>query len=209
MRSRILAATLTLLCSVAGADVYTLGSSYTGDALPADLDDSPQWTIYNGRSLDYIFNNPALFVGGTDPWTLTLTTMQFDYISFQPVPSSSNTQQLDLDSINFWLTLQPAAIAVIHTTWPRPADWETDHHALLDNTIAPSNRSKSYYDDLAGCGRTPAERTELCFRGGFSQKWARSQHRVRSCRQAQRRFGAPCGPTSYVGHSKFLIRTRL
>ena len=116
-----LAFSLLLICSVARADVYVLGSSYSNDAQPWELDDQPQWHIDCGRPLQYIFDNPLAPCDVTSTiWPVAFAFTQFDYVSFQPVAGVGITQQSDIDTISFWLSLQPDAVGVIHPTWPRP-----------------------------------------------------------------------------------------
>ena len=143
-----LAVSLLLVGGVARADVYALGSSYSHDAQPWGLDGRPQWHIDCGRPLQYIFDNPLAPCELTSTiWPLAFALNQFDYVSFQPVAGEGVTQQSDIDTISFWLTLQPNAVVVIHPTWPLPEQWEeVFHDAEPDNTF--TNYSELYGPDL-------------------------------------------------------------
>lgn len=144
----------TMMAALAecGADrVYVLGSSFSFDAQPADLDSFPAWQIYCGMSLDFIFNNPmGHCVNPSTLWpdVLEPPATEFDYISFQPVPVSGSTQQQDIDAITHWLAEQPLCTrVVIQQTWPVQARWEADlHEANPDHTL--TNRSLDYGYDL-------------------------------------------------------------
>lgn len=132
------------------ADVYVLGSSFSNDARPQFLDDSPQWHIDCGRPLQYIFDNPSSPCLATSTvWPVALTATQFHHISFQPVASADEgiTQQSDIDVIGYWMSLQPNVKAVIHPTWPRPAIWESTFHDP-DPDNAFTNYSREYYYEL-------------------------------------------------------------
>jgi hypothetical protein len=144
-----LAFSLFLICSVSRADVYVLGSSYSSDAVPASLDDRPQWHIDCGKSLQYILDNPLAPCDITSTiWPVALSATQFKYVSFQPVRDVAGvTEQSDIDAIGYWLSLQPTAVGVIHHTWPRPSEWEADfHNAHPDNAL--TNYSQRYTFDL-------------------------------------------------------------
>ena len=93
---------LSLLCSVARADVFVLGSSYSSNALPALLDDSPQWHIDCAKPLRYIYDNPLRpCAGGSTPWPHAFNAWWFSYVSFQPVAGPGITQQSDIDAIGY------------------------------------------------------------------------------------------------------------
>jgi Bacterial Ig domain/Dockerin type I domain/Thrombospondin type 3 repeat len=139
---------LLLICSGTNADVYVLGSSYSANALPYALDDRPQWHIDCGRPLQFIYDNPQAPCDSTSTiWPVALLATQFDHISFQPVAGTGITEQSDLDTIGYWMSLQPTAVVVIHPTWPVPAIWESAfHNPNPDNTL--TNYSQQYYYDL-------------------------------------------------------------
>jgi hypothetical protein len=145
-----LALALLLTCSLARADVYVLGSSYSNDALPPLLDDRPQWHVDCGKPLQYIYDNPSAPCELTSTiWPLALTTTQFNHVSFQPVRDVGVTEQSDINTIGYWLSLQPAAVGVIHPTWPFQAQWESEfHNANPDHTL--TNYSHQYTYDLIG-----------------------------------------------------------
>jgi hypothetical protein len=139
---------LLLLCSAARAEVFVLGSSYSADARPWDLDDSPQWHIDCAKPLQYILDNPQWPCGGgSTSWLDALHAWWFDYVSFQPVAGVAITQQSDIDAIGHWMSLQPYAVGVIHATWPIQSIFEvTFHDSNLDHTL--TNYSQAYYYDL-------------------------------------------------------------
>jgi hypothetical protein len=144
----ILALSFLLIVSNSRADVYVLGSSYSEDALPRFLDDRPQWHIDCGKSLQYIFDNPLAPCDLMSTiWPVALSTTQFNYISFQPVKDVGITEQSDIDTIGYWLSLQPTAVGVIHPTWPIPSQWESVFHdPNPDNAL--TNYSQQYAYDL-------------------------------------------------------------
>ena len=75
---------LLLFPLLARAEIYTLGSSYTWDAIPDDLDDSPEWHIDCAKALVYIYENPwSPCKGSSNPWPTALAATAFDAISFQ------------------------------------------------------------------------------------------------------------------------------
>jgi hypothetical protein len=136
-------------CAVDG--VYVVGSSYSWDARPAELDTTPEWHIFCGNPLDFIFDNPfGHCVASSTPWpdVLDPPAEVFDYISFQPVPNGVSTLRQDADAITAWLADQPlCSRAVLHATWPEPANWEVDfHEANPDHTL--TNFSLDYIYEL-------------------------------------------------------------
>jgi hypothetical protein len=138
-------------CVPSVGGVYVLGSSYSWGAQPYDLDNDPEWHIFCAKPLDYIFHNPyAHCVETSTPWpdVLEPPAQTYDYISFQPIKGTGITQQQDIDHISHWLSEQPACtVALIHTTWPQPADWEAElHDPDPDHTF--TNHSLAYFYDL-------------------------------------------------------------
>ena len=139
-------------CVPADNGVYVLGSSYSMDAQPENLDNDPTWHIFCGKTLDFIFNNPyGHCVQNSTPWpeVLEAPAETYDYISFQPVRIDGSTQQQDIDHITYWLAQQPiCTMGVIQTTWPFPVSvWETDfHEPNPDHTF--TNYSVAYFYDL-------------------------------------------------------------
>ena len=150
-------------CTPSAGGVYVLGSSYSWGAQPYDLDNDPEWHIFCAKSLDYIFHNPyGHCVQSSTPWPETLRppAQTYDYISFQPVKGMGVTQQQDVDHITYWLSEQPACtVALIHGSWPRPADWEVElHDPNADHTF--SNHSAAYFYELkAALERINPQRT--------------------------------------------------
>jgi hypothetical protein len=147
----LLPARIALLCLLtfpllASADVFTLGSSYTWDARPNELDDAPQWHIECGKSLIYIHDNPFNpCVSSSTLWPDALAATIFDYITFQPVPEENlpdSKLRDDLFSIYDFLRKQPNATIVVHQTWPIPSQWEAALHGPSD--LMMTNRSLAY-----------------------------------------------------------------
>lgn len=120
-------------CEPPSGPVYVLGSSYSWDALPAALDEDPEWQIYCAKTLDYIYRNPdAHCVASSTPWPEVLDppAEEWAYVSFQPVKGPDSTLERDIAYISEWLAGQPpSTVGVIHATWPTPDSWEAVFHA--------------------------------------------------------------------------------
>ena len=143
---------LTATATAPPADgVFVVGSSYSWDAQPSELDRDPEWDIFCSKSLEYIFENPyGHCITTSTPWpeVLEAPAQVYGYLSFQPVQVSGSTQAQDISSISFWLADQPIeSVAVIQATWPYPANWEAElHDPSTDHTY--THYSISYYYDL-------------------------------------------------------------
>jgi hypothetical protein len=140
---RLLTLSLLLIPTLARADVYALGSSFTWDAIPDGLDQAPEWHIECGKSLVYIFEHPWEPCGPTSSlWPPAFWNQSFDAISFQPVNHAGSRLWDDLLSIHTWLGVQTTAAIVIHQSWPPPGNWEGVFHGELDPDV--TNRSLAY-----------------------------------------------------------------
>lgn len=140
----LLLASLLMWPASARADVYTLGSSYTWDAYPSDLDGGVEWHIDCGKSLVYIYLNPSYpCVGSSTVWPVAFLGQSFAAISFQPVDDAGSTLSDDIITIYRWASDQPgAALVVIDHTWPVPPGWEKTLHQPGDPLV--TNRSLAY-----------------------------------------------------------------
>jgi len=144
---KILALSLLLVPLLARAEVYTLGSSYSWDARPYDLDGAVEWHVDCGRSLEYIRANPSLpCVASSTLWPIALSQESFAAVSFQPVNAVGSTLWDDLYSIYSWVQEQPDATIVIHQSWPVPRTWEAVLHGPSDPSV--TNRSLAYGYEL-------------------------------------------------------------
>jgi hypothetical protein len=174
-------------CGGAADGVYVIGNSLSSDTLPFALENDPEAHLFCAKSLDYIFNNPDGHCGeNSTPWPEVLTppAETYDYISFQPYPAASSTQQQDSDHITYWLGTQPTCtVGVIHPSWPSHTSWEaTLHEANPNNTY--TNRSKAYAYDLLEKLR--------------SRKPARSFALTRSNEMLDHIFHDPTAPFAFV-----------
>ena len=138
-------------CAEGDDAVFVLGSSFSWDAQPQFLDGRPEWHIYCGKPLDFIFNNPyGHCLDGSTPWPEVLEppALPFGHVTFQPARGEGITQEQDVSHITHWLADQPlTTIGVIHATWPVQRSWETQlHDANPDHTF--TNYSIDYYYDL-------------------------------------------------------------
>lgn len=140
-------------CASGEGAVFVLGSSYSWDAQPLFFDGEPEWHIYCGKPLDYIFNHPyGHCLDGSTPWpdVLEPPALPFGHVTFQPAKGAGITQAQDVAHISYWLADQPAStVGVIQTTWPVPRNWEVElHDPDPDHTF--TSYSYYYYYDLLG-----------------------------------------------------------
>lgn len=100
--------------------VYLIGNSLTWDTRPPLLSHYVDWHVDCGKSLQYIYENPANpCVDSSRLWPTALHQLQYDYLVVQPFYGT--TLQQDKQVINRWLALQPTATLVIHTGWAHSA----------------------------------------------------------------------------------------
>ncbi|MGB7343248.1 MAG: hypothetical protein WBD20_03490 [Pirellulaceae bacterium] len=100
--------------------VYLIGNSLTWDTVPSKLDGDVKWHVDCGKNLVFVRDNPLKpCVGSSTLWPQALKEQQFDIVSFQP--HYGTTVDQDVGVISGWIALQPKAVVVIHTGWPRQA----------------------------------------------------------------------------------------
>lgn len=100
---------------------YLIGNSLTWDTVPSKLDGDVQWHVGCGKSLPFLFENPAdPCVKTSTLWPGALKAKQYDFVSVQSHYGS--TLEQDAVVISEWMKLQSKAIFVIHTGWARSAE---------------------------------------------------------------------------------------
>ncbi len=117
--------------------IYLIGNSLTWDTVPSRLDEGVEWHVDCGKNLQYIRDNPSdPCVSTSRIWPRALRSAQYDLISFQIHYGS--TLEEDLAVISMWLEMQPKAVVLLHTGWPR--------HAELTAGIEPKNPEFTHTD---------------------------------------------------------------
>jgi hypothetical protein len=100
--------------------IYLIGNSLTWDTQPSRLSGDVQWHVDCGKSLPYIFANPAQpCVKSSTLWPQALRAKKYDMISVQSHYGATLAQ--DVETISKWVDLQPQAVFVVHTGWARSA----------------------------------------------------------------------------------------
>lgn len=113
---------------------YLIGNSLTWDTVPSKLDGDVQWHVDCGKPLAYIHANPDKpCVKTSTIWPKALSDKQYDFVSVQP--HYGGTFETDTETISKWMQLQPKAVIVIHTGWPR-------HASRAEEWINPDARGK-------------------------------------------------------------------
>jgi len=126
---------------------FLIGNSLTWDAVPPKLDADVQWHVGCGKSLPFLFENPAdPCVKSSTLWPKALKEKQYDVISVQPHYGS--TLLKDATVISEWMKLQPNALIIIHTGWARSADRAAEWSVAADGKIEKMLHSAAYYDAL-------------------------------------------------------------
>ncbi len=116
---------------------FLIGNSLTWDTVPPKLDGDVQWHVDCGKPLAYIHGNPAKpCVKTSTLWPEALKNKQYDYISVQP--HYGGTFKTDTETISKWMTLQPKAIFVIHSGWPR-------HESRAEEWVDTDTRGKMHH----------------------------------------------------------------
>ncbi len=126
---------------------YLIGNSLTQDTVPAKLDGDVQWHIDCGKSLPYIFENPAEpCVKTSKLWPEALGAKRYDVVSVQV--HYGGTLATDAAVLSEFVRMQPTGVFVIHSGWARArsraeeyagtAEGETMEHspAYLDKLLA-------------------------------------------------------------------------
>lgn len=99
---------------------YLIGNSLTQDTVPSKLDGDVQWHVDCGKSLPFLFENPAApCVKNSTIWPEAFKVKQYDLISVQVHYGS--TLEEDAAVLSEFLSMQPKAIFVIHSGWARSA----------------------------------------------------------------------------------------
>lgn len=126
-RPSLLVALFTLLLSTAAPaeegkalSYFLIGNSLTQDTVPSKLDGDVQWHVDCGKSLPYLYENPAKpCVENSTIWPEAFKAKQYDLISVQV--HYGGTLETDAAVLSEFLSRQPKAIFVIHSGWARSA----------------------------------------------------------------------------------------
>lgn len=141
---------LTLCDGLSAADsaapsYYLIGNSLTNDTVPSRLDGDVQWHIDCGKSLPYIFHNPAQPCVKTSLlWPDALEHKSYDFVSVQVHYGSTLSE--DLEVITQWVELQPQATFIIHSGWARAASQAEEYNATTSD--GPMVHSPAYLQAL-------------------------------------------------------------
>jgi len=95
---------------------YLIGNSLTWDTVPGRLSGDVQWHVDCGVNLAFIHAHPEKpCVKDSTLWPTALREKQYDVVSVQPHYGTTLAQ--DVETISFWMKLQPKAVFVIHSGW--------------------------------------------------------------------------------------------
>lgn len=124
---------------------FLIGNSLTWDTVPAKLDGDVQWHVDCGKPLAYIHAKPAKpCVKTSTLWPEALKTKQYDFVSVQP--HYGGTFKTDTETISKWMKLQPKAVFVIHSGWPRHASRAEEW--VNNDTLGKMQHSPAYIEAL-------------------------------------------------------------
>jgi hypothetical protein len=99
-----------------GPRCYLIGNSLTWDTVPNRMGDRVQWHVDCGVPLTAIFANPDKpCVKESRIWPEALRDERYDVVSVQPHYGTTLAQ--DVEVIDRWMKMQPAAVFVIHSGW--------------------------------------------------------------------------------------------
>ncbi len=105
---------------------YLIGNSLTQDTVPSRLDGDVQWHVDCGKSLPFIYENPAKpCVENSTIWPEALKSKRYDFVSVQVHYGSTLDQ--DATVISTFVMMQPDAVFVIHSGWARAASREAEY----------------------------------------------------------------------------------
>lgn len=105
---------------------YLIGNSLTQDTVPSRLDGDVQWHVDCGKSLPFIYENPAKpCVKNSTIWPEALKSKRYDFVSVQVHYGS--TLDEDAAVISTFVAMQPKAVFVIHSGWARSASRESEY----------------------------------------------------------------------------------
>jgi len=137
---------------------YLIGNSLTWDTVPSLLDGDVQWHVDCGKSLPFIYNNPAApCVKSSTLWPKALKERQYDFISVQTHYGA--TLKEDTEVISKWVKMQPKAVFIIHTGWARSAT-RAEEYANTD-TKGTMQHSPAYVNALLAALRTAHPKREF------------------------------------------------
>lgn len=121
--------------------IYLIGNSLTWDTVPARLDGDVQWHVDCGKSLPWIHEHPEKpCVKTSRLWPETLAKKQYEIIVLQTHYGATLSE--DVEVINDWLKMQPAAVCVIHTGWAHHEQRATEYAG--QQTDGPMQHSPAY-----------------------------------------------------------------
>tara|TARA_R110002096_G_scaffold396387_1_gene592248 strand:- start:100 stop:846 length:747 start_codon:yes stop_codon:yes gene_type:complete len=124
---------------------YLIGNSLTWDTVPSKLDGDTQWHVDCGKSLPFIFENPAApCVATSTLWPAALKEKQYDYLALQVHYGSQLAE--DAAVIGSLIEMQPGAIVVIHTGWARSSSREEEYNRV--DADGEMQHSAAYFDAL-------------------------------------------------------------
>lgn len=99
-----------------GPRCYLIGNSLTWDTVPSRMGSRVQWHVDCGVPLTAIFANPDKpCVKESRIWPEALRDERYDVVSVQPHYGTTLAQ--DVEVIDRWMKMQPAAVFVIHSGW--------------------------------------------------------------------------------------------
>jgi hypothetical protein len=99
-----------------GPRCFLIGNSLTWDTVPNRMGDRVQWHVDCGVPLTAIFANPDKpCVKESRIWPEALRDERYDVVSVQPHYGTTLAQ--DVEVIDRWMKMQPAAVFVIHSGW--------------------------------------------------------------------------------------------
>jgi hypothetical protein len=137
-------------CTPTNQQIYVLGSSFSWDAQPPNLENNPIWEIFCAKPIYHIFEHPYNYCQTpATPWpdVLEAPAQAFDYITFQPIPDGLSTQQEDIDYILYWMSEQPdCTTTIIHANWPFWQVWEEELHEENPNHNYTNHTVEYFYD---------------------------------------------------------------
>ena len=142
------------LLALAGGDLraqqpppryYLIGNSLTQDTVPSLLDGDVRWHVDCGKSLPFIYENPAKpCVKNSTLWPEALKAKRYDLVSVQVHYGSTLVE--DAAVISEFVAMQPTAIFVIHSGWSRAASRAEEYSRTgADGKMA---HSPAYLDAL-------------------------------------------------------------
>ena len=124
---------------------YLIGNSLTWDTVPVWMDGDVQWHVDCGKSLPFMYANPAEpCVKTSTLWTKALAEKQYDVVSMQS--HYGVTLEEDVATISKWVDMQPTAEFVIHTGWAHHETRATEY--ISKNISATMQHSPKYIDAL-------------------------------------------------------------